>query len=100
MKKVFYISAVILGLVFVSCQKQELTPAQELEVPEWQEAPDNSENARTTNSNNNSDARVGADDTGLPTGDGTIDNGGEITDPNNNDPDEDNNPDPENPNEN
>lgn len=84
MKKVFYISAVILGLAFVSCQKQEPTPAQELEMPEWQEAPDTSENARSSNSNNNSDARVGANDNGLPTG-----SDGEITDPNS-DPDEDN----------
>lgn len=82
MKKVIYISAVILGLVFVSCQKQELTPAQELEAPVWQEAPDSNENARSANTNNSLDARVGAEDTGLPT------DNGEITDPNA-DPDED-----------
>ncbi len=99
MKKVFYISAVILGLGFVSCQKQEIAPAQELEAPLWQDAPDSDENARTSNSNNDSDARVGAEDTGLPTdnGDGTVFDGG-ITDPNS-DPDEDT-PDPENPNQN
>jgi len=87
-KKVFYISAVILGLGFVSCQKQEIAPAQELEAPEWQEAPDSDENARTSNPNNDSDERVGAEDTGLPTDDGS----GGITDPNPNgpgDPDED-----------
>jgi hypothetical protein len=88
-KKVIYISAVILGLGFVSCQKQEITPAQELDAPVWHEAPDSEENARSSNSNNNSDARVGGDDQGMPTdnGDGTVFDGG-ITDPNT-DPDED-----------
>jgi hypothetical protein len=87
-KKVFYISALILGLAFVSCQKQEIAPAQELEAPVWQEAPGINETPRAINSNNNSDHRVGADDTGLPTDDGS----GGITDPNPNgepDPDED-----------
>lgn len=99
MKKVFYISAVVLGLGFVSCQKQEVTPTQELEAPVWQDANDSDENARAINTNNNSDWRVGAEDTGMPTGNGsgTVTDGG-ITDPNT-DPDADN-PNPENPNEN
>lgn len=99
MKKVFYISAVVLGLGFVSCQKQEVTPAQELDAPVWQEANDSDENARSVNSNGSLDSRVGAEDTGLPTdnGNGTVYDGG-ITDPNT-DPDADN-PDPGNPNQN
>lgn len=78
MKKVFYISAVILGLGFVSCQKQELAPAQELEAPEWEEF------------DSGTSARGAADDNGSPTDNGgtVIDDG--ITDPNGDPDDKDN----------
>ncbi|GAB5416526.1 MAG: hypothetical protein Crog4KO_08880 [Crocinitomicaceae bacterium] len=72
MKKVIYISAIVLGLGFVSCQKQEIAPAsQEMEAPIWQDG-----------------AREGDGSTGSPidtsngTEDGSIMDDTEITDPN------------------
>lgn len=83
MKKVIYISTIILGFGFVSCQKQEATPApQEMEAPVWQEASDSGENSRS----NGGTERGGPEDTGVPI-DPTGNNGGglsgdeDITDP-------------------
>lgn len=47
MKKIIYISAITLGLGFVSCQKQDVTPnAQELEAPSWESVTNGGENER------------------------------------------------------
>lgn len=68
MKKVIYISTIVLGLGFVSCQKQEVAPSsQEMEVPVWQNG-----------------AREGCDDPSTPVinDDGSIIDDTDITDPN------------------
>jgi hypothetical protein len=85
LKKVIYISTIILGLGFVSCQKQDISPvSQEMEAPVWQEASDNGENARSVNDGN---LRGGPEDTGVPidptgnNGGGGLSGDGEITDP-------------------
>ena len=71
MKKVIYISAIVFGFGFVSCQKQDITPApQEMEVPVWQE-----------------NARGGDENPGTPIDNGNQNENGaveevEITDPN------------------
>lgn len=71
MKKVFYISAILLGLGFVSCQKEDVAPtAQDMEAPVWQDA------ARESSGNAGTPVDTGAGD------DGSIVNDVDITDPN------------------
>ncbi len=83
MKKVIYISAVVFGLSFVSCQKQQINPASEdVEIPTWDSG---SENARGTSG---ATSKEGPENTGVILPDpGTSQGGGpnddgEITDPN------------------
>jgi len=75
MNKLLYISVIIIGLVLVSCSKQEIVPnpTNTKEIPTWS-------NERSSFSDDDDDSNVGD-----PTSDDGSDDGG-ITDPNN-DPD-------------
>jgi len=85
LKKVFYISAIILGLGFVSCQKQDVTPnSQEADAPEWQDVFEGSENARGSGSGSEGDG------TGMDPGTTdppVLEEDGDITDPEHDDDD-------------
>jgi hypothetical protein len=73
-KKIVYISALLLGLVFVSCQKEEVVPrSQDMTVPVWQ-----GENAR----GGSNDSGGAGTDISDEDGKGTLKGDGEITDPN------------------
>jgi len=77
LKKVIYIAAFVLGVAFVSCQKQDVSPNnQEMDAPAWQDG--YGDNARGTSSPEGG----GATTTTGGDGKGTVTEDGEITDPN------------------
>lgn len=81
MKKVIYISALVLGLVFVSCQKQDVAPtAQEMDAPAWQDDANFGESARGITGQSEGTGSTTTSDDG--DGKGTVNEDGEITDPN------------------
>lgn len=74
MKKIIIISLTVIGLGFVSCQKENITPSSSdsLTLPSW-------ENARTGDDEDNPE---GGDDTIGAVTDPNEDQDGPITDPN------------------